>query len=58
MTLKEWIDEQITDMRKFQDWWTEQTKINPNMFPNEMQAGDWDEQFQFFAETFCKDLPC
>lgn len=50
MTLDEYIVEQHTMLDNFKQFWKAKQVESPEMFPNELKAGDWDEQFWIFDD--------
>ncbi len=46
ITFDQWKTEIEEKMNQFEDYWKGQD--NKKLFPNEMNAGDWDEQFDIF----------
>ena len=48
MTVDQYIREQRAALSAFYAWWRIQSVTDPVNFPPEMEAGDWDEQFQAF----------
>lgn len=49
MKLEQWVKEGHEQLRAFFEWWGKQAKKNPEAFPTELSAGDWNEQY----ESFC-----
>lgn len=45
MKLHEFIDEQTKLLHSFKLYWELMSEKEPSNFPNEMNEGDWDEQF-------------
>ena len=50
MTLDEFISERRKELAVFQENWEACNKNNYEMFPLEMNPGDWDEQYKFMIE--------
>lgn len=56
MTLRDWMALELGTMQRFQAWWERQRQMAPEgselsqYFPDEMGAGDWDEQYAFWCE--------
>lgn len=48
MTLDEYVAEQKRALDQFAAWWNDQATSNPEDFPTELQAGEWDEQWYMF----------
>lgn len=46
MTLDQFIKEQHKELERFAKNWIEQNKIEPENWPMEMNAGEWDEQLR------------
>ena len=51
MTLQQWKDEILENLKFFSQYWEEQIEMNPEHFPDDLLLGDWDEQFN----SFCRD---
>ena len=48
MTLDEYIEYEKNNIDKFKQTWLEGQKKNPDQYPAEMEAGEWDEQLRAF----------
>lgn len=48
MTIDEYIKEQQKLLKDFKSFWKDGQKEDPEYFPEHLDAGDWDEQFQIF----------
>jgi len=46
MTLSEYIDELLLEAERFRQYWAAGTARDPEMFPGDMDGGEWDEQFR------------
>lgn len=49
-TLDQWQRELLEQVEGFVQFWEEQHNKLPDHYPLEMEAGDWDEQFDLFCE--------
>ena len=49
-TLKQWERERLDQLSRFFDHWEAMHAKLPDHYPLEMEAGDWDEQFDLFCE--------
>ena len=50
-TLEEWQDEQRELISSFVKYWRHlQLEEGESNFPEQMNSGDWDEQFSFYRE--------
>jgi len=45
MTINDYIKQEHDRLDKLARYWKEQHKLQPDLYPLEMQEGDWDEQF-------------
>lgn len=54
-TLKQFNLEKREQLRRFNDYWLENMSANPDLFPMEMNDGDWDQQFEFFVDEILKE---
>lgn len=53
-TLSQFIDEEKKTLKRFEEWWLEQRKKNPESFPLEFEDGNeggWFDQLMAFEET-------
>lgn len=50
LTLSEFIEEQKQLLQQFTVYWIKMNSEQPEQFPMELFAGDWDEQFWCFDE--------
>lgn len=50
MTLDEFISERRKELAIFQENWEACNKNHDEMFPLEMNQGDWDEQYKFMIK--------
>ena len=50
MTLNQWVEGEIQRLWEFRDHWRgKQLEIDqPELFPDEMNEGDWDEQYNLW----------
>lgn len=48
MTLAEWVEEEKQRIDRFAAWW--RAGDDPVMYPPEMSAGEWDEQYSCWGE--------
>lgn len=50
--VRRFVREQIAALREFETYWIEQQMVEPDSesWPDEMNPGDWEEQFQIFQE--------
>ena len=48
MTLDKFLEEQQRSLEQFAVWWADQHEVDPEGWPLEMGAGDWDEQWTMF----------
>jgi hypothetical protein len=51
MDLNDFCEESHRDITRFLVYWVASHVNNPEMFPMDMQPGDWDEQFRLFLDT-------
>ncbi len=51
MTLSEFIKEMRSDLDRFEADWRKRQEDQPDEWPEEMDAGDWLEQFITFTST-------
>jgi len=49
MTLQEYILHESAILIKFEKWWTENNKKTPSLFPMDIGASDWFEQYIIFS---------
>ena len=47
MTIDEFIEQEKNTLYAFKTYWKNQEDL-----PSEMDAGDWDDQFDFFVDQF------
>lgn len=50
MKLQQFIQEQRDHLVAFEKHWQEQVEAGTEGYPEEMLAGDWDEQLMMFSE--------
>ncbi|MFA5758568.1 MAG: hypothetical protein WC942_04310 [Clostridia bacterium] len=50
MKINEFIQNELKLLEKFQKYWTPNSVINQSDFPEEMELGEWVEQFTIFVE--------
>lgn len=50
ITFDEFKNETLREFNKFFEWWIEENKKDPNMFPLKMGLGDWWEQFIMWGQ--------
>ena len=50
MNIDEFCYEMQEELAKFREFWRKGHKESARMFPDEMEHGEWLEQFAFFAE--------
>jgi hypothetical protein len=48
MTLEEFILESKRDVDRFREMWADSAKADPVAFPDDMNPGDWFDQFMMF----------
>lgn len=48
VTLDDFISEQITSIYEFKLEWENGVKNNPDAYPQDLEAGEWDEQLRAF----------
>lgn len=51
MTIHEFITDQEELIREFFLSWREGMQTDPGVFPAEMEASDWEEQFQLWKQN-------
>ena len=44
-TINEWAEWEIREIRKFVRWWEENSKEDPFDYPQELEEGEFDEQY-------------
>lgn len=49
MTLDEFHKEEQSDLDRFYNYWTANHTKNPEMFPMQMEPGEWFEQFMAWS---------
>lgn len=50
MELRDYVSQEMKRLTQFEAWWIVNNKTKPDIFPMELNEGDWDEQVSFFAE--------
>lgn len=48
MKFAEFVQECRDDVDRFRDYWNEERRKNPQLYPLELQPGDWFDQFLAF----------
>lgn len=48
MKLSEYVKIEIEHLKEFEQDWKIKNKENPDVWPNDMNAGEWDEQYRFW----------
>jgi hypothetical protein len=56
MNINEFIFEKIKTIEQFEQYWNLMIEENPKSFPDELNEGDWDDQFALFELTYKKEL--
>ncbi len=51
MNFEEFVAHQRAMTEKFEEWWKEHMKEQPERFPAEMDFSDWYEQFLIYCEN-------
>lgn len=53
MTLDDWLDEERRRLVQFEQYWRDRARLKENekMFPMNMAAGEWDEQYRAYTEV-------
>ncbi len=46
-----WFTVTKFEMEDFMEYWKYQSSLDPVNFPNELEPGEWDEQFKIWVET-------
>lgn len=51
MTLLQWVEEERIRLAKFEKWWAEnRAAFGSDLYPANMDAGEWDEQFRAWSD--------
>jgi hypothetical protein len=50
MTLDEWIKDEIARIYRFRALWLDKQSKDPEIYPAELSAGEWDEQYRYFDD--------
>lgn len=48
MDFNQWVQDEHSNLETFAIYWAENNRSNPEMFPLEMPAGEWDEQYRLW----------
>jgi len=51
MNLEQYRQDLLSEAEQFINWWHEQNQKDPEAFPMDMPAGEWDEQFRAWQQT-------
>lgn len=51
MNLEQYRQDLLSEAEKFINWWHQQNQKDPEAFPMEMPAGEWDEQFRAWQQA-------
>ena len=49
MKLEKYIQLSIRELKLFEEFWKAENKNNPEFFPEDLEPGQWDEQFYAFS---------
>ena len=52
MKFEQWFKNEVYNIERFYKYWEKEHKKNPEIFPMQMDSGDWNEQFDLFCEEF------
>lgn len=50
MDINKFIEEERERLEAFNKFWIEQSKLDPELFPLDLNSGDWIEQFTIFKD--------
>ena len=50
MKFEKWFKDNVYNLERFSEYWEKKHQENPEMYPIQMNSGDWDEQFDLFCE--------
>lgn len=50
MTLEEYVSELHREVEAFAEYWRKSSQETPEHFPEELDIGDWDEQFRTWID--------
>jgi hypothetical protein len=51
MTLTQWVDEEKRLLTEFEHHWRRSNKEDPEAYPDDLDTGEWLEQFMFWTEA-------
>lgn len=54
MTLEQYLEYEKNRLGAFAVWYSDNKKLSPSKFPNDLQLGDWDEQLMMFEPCDCQ----
>lgn len=50
MLLSEWLESEFQRLKRFQTYYLQERKYEPDLFPIKMNEGEWDEQYRAYDE--------
>jgi hypothetical protein len=50
ITIEEWVSEEKKRLDRFADMFRDGQQKIPDLFPNKLPSGEWDEQYRIYDE--------
>jgi len=47
---EEWLVTEVDRLRRFVNWWKAEGKNDPEIYPEKIALGEWDEQYRCWSE--------